>query len=80
MRTIQIAPYQKDCRMIGRRIIGTMNERTFVYELPSDERPYTEESMIANFCEAIALCSKQWQVEELLNNHWGIEGGKFWEE
>ena len=84
MKTIQIAPYRKDCRIDGKKVIGTMDGRTFVFELPKrvrmpEDKP-TRETMISNFCEAIALCSKAWQVEDCLNRHWGIEGGKFYEE
>lgn len=83
MKTIQIAPYKKDCRIDGKKIIGTMGERTFVFELPKNvgmpvDDP-TRDTMLHNFCEAIALCSKQWQVEDCLNRHWGIKGGKFYE-
>ena len=34
MKTIQIAPYESDCRIEGKRVIGTMDGRTFVFELP----------------------------------------------
>lgn len=84
MRTIQIAPYREDCRIEGNKVIGTMDGRTFVFvvpkgvRMPSDEA--TRQTMISNFCEAIALCSKQWQVEDCLNRHWQIKGGKFYEE
>ena len=84
MKTIQIAPYREDCRIEGKKVIGTMDDRTFVFELPervcmpSDKA--VRETMISNFCEAIALCSKQWQVEQLLNDHWNIRGGKFYEQ
>ena len=84
MKTIQIAPYHKDCRIDGKKVIGTMDGRTFVFELPEHvsmpESEETREIMIDNFCAAIGLCSKQWQVEDVLNNHWGIKGGKFYEE
>lgn len=82
MRTIQIAPYREDCRIVGNKIIGKMGKRTFVFEIPSEYEVYSyqHEHLIANFCEAIALCSKPWQIEQLLNDHWGIKGGKFYEE
>lgn len=83
MRTIQIAPNEEDCRIEGRKVIGTMGGRTFVFEVPKGctmpRRKLERECMIKNFRMAIALCSKQWQVEDLLNNHWQIEGGKFYE-
>lgn len=64
----------------GRRT-GTMDGRTFVYEIP-DKYEIDEvihDALIKTFRQAIALCSKQWQVEQVLNDYWGIEGGKFYE-
>jgi len=82
MKTIQIAPYKEDCRIDGKKVIGTMDGRTFVFELPErvrmPEDEATRATMISNFCEAIALSSKWHQVESLLNEHWQIEGGKFY--
>lgn len=83
MRTIQIAPYKEDCKIVGNKVVGTMDGRTFVFELPErvgmpkDEA--IRQTMINNFCEAIALSSKPWQVEWILNEHWSIKGGKFYE-
>lgn len=83
MKTIQIAPYREDCRIDGKKVIGTMDGRTFVFELPArvrmPEDGATRATMISNFCEAIALSSKPWQAERLLNEHWQIKGGKFYE-
>lgn len=83
MKTIQIAPYTKDCKIIGNKVTGTMCGRVFVFEIPDNYRmpedEATRRSMIKNFCEAIALSSKPWQVEGLLNTHWHISGGKFYE-
>ena len=84
MRSIQIAPYAKDCKVIGHSVTGKMGKRVFVFEVPDRYRMPEDEAsrqtMINNFCEAIALCSKQWQIEDLLNEHWGIKGGKFYEQ
>lgn len=83
MKTIQIAPYREDCRIDGKKVIGTMGGRTFVFELPArvrmPEDEATRATMISNFREAIALSSKPWQAERLLNEHWQIKGGKFYE-
>lgn len=81
MKTIQIAPYKEDCRIVGNKIIGTMAGRTFVFEIPREYEVYSyqHEYLIKGFCEAIALCSKQRQVEDLLNNYWQIKGGQFYE-
>ena len=81
MKTVKIAPDREECRFEDNKVIGTMDGRTFVYEIPKE---YTVpenlvETMIESFREAIALCSKQWQVEDCLNRHWSITGGKFYE-
>lgn len=80
MKTIQIAPNSADCKVIGNEIIGSMNGRTLVYAIPFDVEIYSyqREYLIHSFCEAIALSSKQWQVEKLLNDHFGVNG-KFYE-
>lgn len=83
MKKIQIAPYKKDCRIEGKKVIGVMDGQTFAFELPANvampRKKAVREMMISNFCEAIALSSKAWQVERLLNDHWNIKGGKFYE-
>lgn len=82
MKTIQIAPNWKECTVEGGRITGTLDERTFHYDLPDgfcfDEA--NADRFKRDFCAAIALCSKQGQITDLLNRHFGVEGGKFWEE
>lgn len=82
METIQIAPYKKDCTISGSKITGTMDGRTFVYELPNGLQFNTEDGdgFIGMFQQAIALCSKQWQVTELLNSCIGVQGGRFYEQ
>ena len=82
MKTIQIAPHRNDCRVVDNKVTGTMDGRTFVYEIPS-EYEISEDAhnaLISTFREAIALSSKPWQVESLMNDFWGIEGGRFYEE
>lgn len=81
MKTIQIAPHREDCRIDGNKVLGTMDGRTFVFEIPQSVKwtKEQEETMIRNFQEAIAICSKPKQIEWCLNQHWGIEGGKFYE-
>jgi hypothetical protein len=76
---IQIAPYKEDCTITEKAITGTMDGRTFVYELTDDtfNLDWADE-FIKCFQTAIALCSKQWQVEELLNTHFKTTG-KFYE-
>jgi len=82
MKTIQIAPYKQDCKIDGHKIVGTMGKRTFVFEIPEQYEIPAEihDGLISNFCEAIALSSKHWQVERVLNDAWQIEGGKFYEQ
>lgn len=81
MKTIQIAPYREDCTIDDTRITGKMDGRTFVFELAEGDtfnREQDEEFIIA-FQQAIALCSKQWQVEYLLNQYLGTSGARFYE-
>ena len=82
MKVIQLAPHRNDCRVVDNKVIGTMDGRTFVYEIPAEYEIGEDihDSLISTFCEAIALSSKPWQVEQLLNDHWGIKGGKFSEQ
>lgn len=84
MRTIQIAPNESDCRIDGRKVIGTMGDRTFVYEFPERVRMPEDEQdkakIVFAFCAAIAMSSKSWQVEDGLNRVFGIKGGKFYEQ
>lgn len=79
MKAIQIAPYKEDCTINEKAITGTMDGRTFVYELTKDTFNLDcAEAFIHCFQEAIAICSKQRQVEELLNTHFKTTG-KFYE-
>ncbi len=81
MRSIQIAPNESDCRIDGRKVIGTMGDRTFVYEFPERARVSLPESQIVfAFCMAIAMSSRGWEVEEKLNRAFGARGGKFYEQ
>ena len=81
MNTIQIAPYKKALTITETKITGTMNSRTFVFELANGDtfNLNQADAFISCFQQAIALCSKQWQVQELLNTHLGITGAKFYE-
>lgn len=80
-KTIQIAPNREDCKIEGQKVIGKFDGRTLVFEIPAKYNipEGIKETMIHNFREAIALCSKPWQIEWCLNQHWNIEGGKFYE-
>lgn len=84
MRTIQIAPNESDCRIDGRKVIGTMGDRTFVYEFPERVRMPEDEKgrglIVYAFCAMIAMSSKGRQVEDGLNRAFGIKGGKFYEQ
>lgn len=82
MATIQIAPYKKDCTITDTKITGIMDGRTFVYELPNGLQFNTEDGngFIGMFQQAIALCSKLPQIEELLNRCIGVQGGRFYEQ
>ena len=87
IKSIQVAPYTKDCRVEDHKIIGTMGSRVFVFEIPSAYRipQKSHANLIKCFQQAIAILSKQWQVAEVLNDTFGIteekgQGlGKFYE-
>lgn len=76
MRTIKIAPDASDCKVVGNEVIGKFNGRTLVYQIPAEIEVYSyqHESLIENFRAAIAMSSKPWQVERLLNDMYQIEG------
>lgn len=78
MKTIQIAPYKKDCTVTKNTISGTMGDRTFVYQLAPDcllvFDTENADYYISCFQEAIAICSKQHQIQDLLNRHFNNEG------
>lgn len=80
MKTIKIAPDASDCSVVGNEVIGKFNGRDLVYQIPSNIkiRSYQHERLIENFRAAIAMSSKPWQAERLLNEHYGING-KFYE-
>lgn len=76
MRTIKIAPDASECKVVGNDVIGKFNGRTLVYQIPNDIEVYGyhHENLIENFRAAIAMSSKPWQVERMLNEHYGING------
>lgn len=82
MKYIQIAPSRKDCTINKTTITGKMGKRTFVFQLaPGDTFNLAQgDAFIEAFCMAIAISSKQHQVENLLNEYFGITGGKFYEQ
>lgn len=76
MKTIKIAPDASECKVVGNEVIGKFNGRTLVYQIPAEIEVYSyhHESLIENFRAAIAMSSKPWQAERLLNEHYGING------
>lgn len=80
MKTIKIAPDASECRIIGNEVIAEWNGRTLVYRIPDDIEiyAYQHEGIIENFRTAIAMSSRPWQAERLLNEHYEING-KFYE-
>ncbi len=82
MKVIQIAPHRNDCKVVGNKVIGTMDGRTFIYSIPNEYEISEDahDALINTFRQAIGLCSKPWQVTEILNNYWNISGGMFYEE
>lgn len=78
---IQIAPYREDCTITASAITGTMDGRTFVYELPKGRKFNLDKSddLIECFQTAIAICSHHDQIEWLLNTHLGVKDARFYE-
>lgn len=76
MRTIKIAPDASECRVVGNEVIAEFNGRTLVYQIPSDIEVWSihHALLIENLRNAIAMSSKPWQVERMLNEHYGING------
>ena len=78
-KTIQIAPYLKDCTITEHQIIGIMDGKKYIFTLPEGYEFDLEASReyIRAFQQAIALASKTWQAEGALNDAFGIKGGRF---
>ena len=92
MKTIEIAPSAKNTRIYGdAKIVGHLSDgtRTYTYELPGGHT-FSQLDIIRKikasqrrlavkyaFSAAIAMASKDWQAEEMLNRHFGVEFGKF---
>lgn len=84
MKYIQIAPNREDCRVEGGTIRGWMPDGRgggilYTYQAPEHMHFVESEIPLAvnAFCEAIFLASKRWQVEEVLNAHFGNIKGTF---
>lgn len=80
MKTIKIAPDASECKVVGNEVMARFMGRTLVYRIPSDIEVYAYQhaTLIENFRAAIAMSSKFWQAERMLNEHYGING-KFYE-
>ena len=80
IKTIQIAPSMKEIRCYSNRICARWVEADLyiVYTLPETSR--FEKTLYPiyrrNLREAIMLSSRSWQIENLLNNFYNVEGGK----
>lgn len=72
---IKIAPELNEV-VIDKYSIHTDWEGGITYECPIDElrKKYTDEQLKADFCCAIALSSRFYQIEQLLNMHYKVEG------
>ena len=81
MKTIQIAPHKEDCTITDTAIRGTMDGRTFVYELGPGETFNLDQAdkFIESFRTAIGMLSKPWQITDVLNSYFGVPDGKFYE-
>lgn len=71
-KSIQIAPYADEISVSGNEM-RTDFAGGIVYRAEGLNR-YEENSLKECFSMAIALCSKRWQLEELLNRHLQLKG------
>lgn len=81
MKSIEIAPSRKNTHIVGdTMIVGRLKDgsRTYVYDLPKGyEFPKSGRDDFKHaFSFAIAMASKVWQVEEQLDEAFGVTGGK----
>ena len=75
IKTIEIAPSRKNTRIRGNKIIGHMSDgsRTYIATFPEHAHFIREEYPVVKdaFSQAIFLCSKKWQAEDLLSRVFG---------
>lgn len=72
MKTIQIAPRMDEIQVQGNEIrTDFAGGVTYTAE---GLRKYRDEYLKDAFRQAIALCSKRWQIEQLLNDFLHLEG------
>lgn len=72
MAKIKIAPHADEISVSGNEM-RTDFAGGIVYRAEGLDR-YEENSLKKCFSMAIALCSKRWQLEELLNEHLKLKG------
>lgn len=72
MKTIQIAPHMNEIEVNGNQI-HTNFAGGVTYTAEGLEK-YKDEFLKDAFRQAIALCSKRWQIEELLNDFLHLDG------
>lgn len=76
MKTITIGPSLSDVTIEGGKISAVMNNKELVYKAPEGmefaEKDY--DTVKRAFWEACVISSRPWQVEDVLNNYFGIKG------
>ena len=72
MKTIQIAPYPNEIE-VGANYVETKWNGGIRYEADGLDQ-YEEESVKKCFSAAIAMSSRSWQLEAMLNDHLGLKG------
>lgn len=75
MKTIKIAPSLNEVTLNKNVVSTEFNNMKISYVIPEDK--YTEASQLVlrqNFSMGIALSSKLWFLEDLLNRHFGWDG------
>ena len=75
METIKIAPDLNEIKIDDKNISTEWNGGiTYTGDIASIRKAYKDDWIIKQFQTAIALCSKPWQLERILNDYFKIDG------
>lgn len=75
METIKIAPDLNEIKIDDKSISTEWNEGiTYTGDIASIRKAFKDDWIIKQFQTAIALCSKPWQLECILNDYFKIDG------
>lgn len=75
MKTIKIAPHLEEVKITGNIVSAEFRGMSISYSMPEDKCAAIDPVTIKqNFCAGIALSSKLWFLEDLLNHRFLWEG------